>query len=237
MNPIPYYFLWSQDYVFFAKALKYGLSLHKDLFEDRSLFIEQEIFNKHMNKGEGHHFSGCFFKLQKIYDLLTKLPENSYFIMSDADIILFPAKKMQDLFAFYMGLDADMVCMRDAPRLNVSNVGFMLIKVSQVNRDFYRKVLEQCEKEPTGLDQSIVNGLLKTYKGTHFYFPHELVATTCSLKEVEIETPSRVSIMRSKLMVFQALCDVGLPKNQILEQKFLQYKALGIPITQIASQV
>jgi hypothetical protein len=230
MTQIPYYFLWSQNYKIFADILKKGLSYYNDIFEDRSLFIEQSIFDKNMYKAEGHHFNGCFFKLQKTYDLLHTLPEGSYFVMSDADVILFPGKHLRELFELYIKMNADLVFMRDAPRLNISNVGFILLRVSQVNRDLYKKVMEDCEKNPTGLDQSIVNNLLKTYSGSHFYFPHELVATTCTLKECDVENKERIQVMRSNCMVFQALCDGGATKEQVFNQKIMQYKILGVPI-------
>ena len=230
MTQIPYYFLWSQNYKIFADILKNCLSFYNDLFEDRSLFIDQSIFDKNMYKAEGHHFNGCFFKLQKTYDILHTLPEGSYFVMSDADVIIFPGKKLHELFELYIKMNADLVFMRDAPRLNVSNVGFILVRVCQVNRDLYKKVLLDCEKEPTSLDQSIVNNLLKSYEGSHFYFPHELVATTCTLKEGENENKERVGVMRTKCMVFQALCDGGVSKEQLIQQKLIQYKILGVPI-------
>ena len=226
---IPYYFLWSQNYAPLANILKQGLYHYNTLFEDHSIFIDQSIFDSKMYKADGHHFNGCFLKLEKTHQLLHTLPENSYFILSDADVILFPGKPMKELFDLYMKLDADIVFMRDAPRLNISNVGFILIKVCKVNRDFYTKILERCKEEPTSLDQSIVNNMLKTYTGSCFYFPHELVATTCSIKEGD-ERISNISLMRSKCMVFQALCDGDIKKDDVIPQKLIQYKILGIQV-------
>lgn len=226
---IPVYYYWSEEYEIYARILQWGLSHYTDTFEDRGIFREQKEFDKvcYTKPGEPY-FNHCFFKVEKAYELLQTLPENSYFLFSDADVIVFPGKPLKELFDVYMKLEADLVFMRDAPRLNVSNCGFIFMRVNQRNRDFWKSILET-HAQREGCEQSIINSLLKTYGGSHFYFPHELIATTCTLKEGE-ENPNSVGEMRRRCMVFQALCDPTKSKASVREQKLVQYQALGIPV-------
>ena len=224
--PIPFYYYWTPNYKVFADVLKKGLSYYPGIFEDRGIFMGQEEFDATMYKSAGHFLNGCFLKLEKTYELLKTLPENSYFVFSDADIILFDGKPIGELFELYMKMGADLVFMRDIPTTRTHNCGFIFLKVCQANRDLYKNVMEECKRTPTDLEQSIVNRMLKEYTGSLFFFPHEFVATTCSFIQSDQQVSNNM-LMRSKCIIYQALCDADKPKDAILEQKMTQYKILG----------
>ena len=193
--------------------------------------MDQSEFNKHIYKKPGEaYFNGCWIKLRKCYELLQTLSENTYFLFSDADVIVFPNKRIEDLFRLYMNIGANLVFMRDVPKLNVANCGFILIKVCQENRDLWKKVLDLAESGQASCEQGAINGMLRTYPKTVFFFPHEFVATTCTLREGELERESNVFPMRNEMMVFQALVDPTKDKKDVILQKVDQYQKLGIPI-------
>ncbi len=225
----PYSFVWTPKYEIFAKTLKGCLAAYPDLLEDRSFFIPQEVWDANANKAPGHFMTGCSLKLQCVYKLLHELPEGSYFLFSDADILIFPSKPLRELLDLYVKVDVDIVFMREHMDMRFSNVGFSFIKVNDYNRDLFGRALEMFEKEPHGLDGSFINECLKTYEGTHFWFPPELVATTCTVKQMD-ENAARIGPMRSKIMVFQALCDADKPSVFQLSQKLEQYQILGYPL-------
>lgn len=225
--PLPFYYYYTPKYEVFANVLKRGLSVYPGIFEDKGIFMNQEDFDATMYKSPGHFLNGCFLKLEKTYELLQTLPENSYFVFSDADIILFPDRPIGELFQFYMKMDADLVFMRDIPSTKTYNCGFIFLKVCQKNRDFYAHIMEECKRVPTELEQSIVNNVLKNYNGSVFYFPHEFVATTCTIIESD-QRRSNAMLMRSKIIIYQALCDADKPSAQVVKQKLEQYSALGV---------
>lgn len=225
----PYGFLWTPKYKVFAKTLKDCIGKYPTLLEDRSFFISQEFWDANANKAPGHFMTGCSLKLQCVHKLLHELPENSYFLFSDADILIFPDKPLFELLDLYVKVGADIVFMREHMDMRFSNVGFSFIKVNDLNRDLFGRALKMFEKEPNGLDGSFINDCLKTYRGAHFWFPPELVATTCTVKQMD-ENVERISPMRSKIIVFQALCDADKSSVSQLQQKLQQYQILGVPI-------
>lgn len=227
---IPYVFVWTPKYSIFSEILKNQLKPYPFL-EDRSFFIPQEVWDANANKAPGHFMTGCSLKLQIVYKMLHELPNDSYFIFSDADIVIFPNKPFQELVDVYRKIDADIVFMRESLRHQFSNVGFSLIRVNDVNRDLFKRALDMFKDCSTGLDGSFINECLKTYTGTHFFFPPELVATTCTVKQMD-EIQSNAMKMRKKIIVFQALCDADKPSVFQINQKLEQYQILGAINTQ-----
>lgn len=223
--PIPYIFIWTPKYKVFANVLKKGLAEYPEL-EDKSIFLPQEFFDANSNKSAGHLMSGCSLKLQTAYEMLNTLPEGSYFIFSDADVILFPGKPLMDLLKVYIGLEADCVFMRETMSMEFYNVGFSLLRVNDVNRDLFLRALKKYQGEPNGLDGSFINECLKDYTGSCFYFPPELVATTSSVIDMD-KKKSSLSVMRSKIIVYQALCDAHKSSECMIRQKLEQYNILG----------
>ena len=194
--------------------------------EDKSIFLPQEFFDANSNKSPGHLMTGCSLKLLTAYEMLKSLPENSYFIFSDADIILFSEKPLMELLKVYIDLEADCVFMRETMSREFYNVGFSLLRVNDVNRKLFLDALKKYETEPNGLDGSFINTCLVDYTGSCFYFPPELVATTSTVIDM-IKKKASMKIMQSKIMVFQALCDADQPSEITIQQKLRQYRILG----------
>ena len=228
MPPIPYYFLWSPNYQIFAQILKEGIRQYSSIFEDRSIFIPQEQYDATLHENVGHFLCGSYLKLEKTYELLCTLPENSYFMFSDADVLLLPGKPLEKLVQSYMDIEADLVFMREATKMDFYNVGFSLIRVNEQNRDLFKRTIEEAQKHPLGLDGSLLNESMKTYKGSIFYFPHEFVMTSSTM--IEVQQKQNAQTMVRHLYVFQALCDPTRPPKERMFAKLQQYKMLGVPI-------
>lgn len=229
MNKIPYYFIWSDKYEVFANVLKEGINSYPNFLEDKSEYYPQSFFDQHLNKAPGHFLTGCFLKLRKTYDILMSLPEDSYFIFSDADVILFPNSQFDQLIKHYIDLSADIVFMKEAPDFEFSNVGFSLIKVCEANKKLFRDAISQIDQEPTGLDGSFINQALKNYKGKHYYFP-DTVATSSTLIYFRNKSNLDLNNLISNLIVFQTLCDPSNGTDSAIQQKIHQYRMFGINI-------
>jgi hypothetical protein len=227
---LPYYFIWSDNYKIFADILKNCIRLHPNLFEIRDEYIPQSEFDKHLDHEKGHHFlQGCFLKVKKIKTLLETLPENTYFIFSDADVLLTPNPIIKDLMELYIKSNVDLVFMRETRNNPFNNVGFGLYKVCKENRDLMDTVWMMAQRTPHGLDGTLTNEALETYKGVYAQFPTEYVMTSCT--HIDYEKLTNVCALTNRtLCVFQALCDIGNSKEQMLYQKLAQFKSLGYPI-------
>ena len=202
--------------------------MYSNIFEDRSIFISQEQYDATLHENVGHFLCGSYLKLEKTYELLCTLPEDSYFMFSDADVLLLPGKPLDKLVQSYIDIQADLVFMREATKMDFYNVGFSLIRVNEKNRQLFKDAIEVAHTHPLGLDGSILNDCMKTYKGTIFYFPHEFVMTSSTMIDVQ-QKENRLAMM-DHLYVFQALCDPTKPKQERLMAKLMQYKMLGVPI-------
>jgi hypothetical protein len=227
--PIPWYFIWSDRYEIFANILKQGINMYPTIFQDKNQYISQEDFDKHLNKAKGHFLCGCFLKLNKTYELLTTLPENSYFIFSDADILIFPNRALEDLINLYIKINADIVFMREALNSSFNNVGFSLIKVCEANRKLFSDAIQKSQTDTFGLDGSIINDSLSNYTGSLFQFPPEFVMTSCTFKDFQ-KRQSNMKNTYENLMIFQALCNPENPPEYVIYEKLQQYKTLGVPI-------
>jgi hypothetical protein len=226
---LPVFFMWSENYKTFADILKACIGMHPYL-EDKSLFIEQSVFNKSLYKDSSHFFSGCFFKLEKTLELLNSLPENSYFLVTDVDIIIFPGKPLKQILDVYMDNQIDIVFMQESPDRCTANMGFILIKVCDHNRRLFERSMEFAKEDPNGLDQNFVNKALQEYEGTYYHFPSEFIGTSSTLQYYSNASQKRQEETRKKMMVFHALCDPTKPFENVFMQKIMQYKMLGLPI-------
>lgn len=225
---IPYYFIWSDKYQIFANILKQGIQCYSDTVEDKSEHYPQYIFDQSMNKAPGHFLCGCNIKLVRTLELLKTLPENSYFIFSDADIIVFPQRGLDKIIQDCMNNNLDIVFMREAPGRDCSNIGFSLIKVCDANRKLFEESLKLMEANPTGLDQYFVNEALKIYTGKHDYFPTESVGTSSTLIYYQNNEPHNFNTIMNTIVVFQALCNPENGTDSAIIQKLKQYEMFGI---------
>jgi len=225
--PIPWYYVWTPKYELLHQVLSYGIASYPEIVENKNIFMSQEEFNQFLNKGSGHYLCGCSVKLKKTYELLCTLPEDSYFLFSDADILLFPGRALEDLLGLYINQKADLVFMREAGKRHFYNVGFSLLRVCDANRELFKAALDVFEHHPGSLDGSVINELLPKYKGTLFMFPFELAATSSTLIEFQ-QNEHNVSLMVNRVVVYQPLCDPDHGVDSGIEQKIAQYKMLGV---------
>jgi hypothetical protein len=225
---IPYYFIWSDKYKLLADVLKFGIQSYSDTFEDKSEYHPQHIFDQSMNKAPGHFLNGCNIKLVRTLELLKSLPENSYFMFSDADIIVFPQRGFDKLIQESINSGADIIFMKESPDNNTSNIGFSLIKVCQANRKLFEESLLLMAEMPTGLDQYFVNEALKLYTGKHGYFPTETVGTSSTLIYYQNNEPHNFNTIINNIVVFQALCNPENGTDSAIIQKLKQYEMFGV---------
>ena len=225
---IPYYFIWSDKYKLLADILKVGIQSYSNIFEDKSEYYPQHIFDQTMNKAPGHFLCGCNIKLVRTLELLKTLPENSYFMFSDADIIVFPQRGLDKIIEDNINNGIDIVFMRESPGRDCSNIGFSLIKVCDANRKLFEESLRLMEAEPTGLDQYFVNEALKTYTGKHDYFPSETIGTSSTLIYYQNNEPQNFNRIMYNIVVFQALCNPENGTDSAIIQKLKQYEMFGI---------
>ena len=230
---IKYHYQWSENYKMFRDILKFSLELYPDVFEISDEFIPQEKWDNKIDtvKDKGW-LAGCWFKVNKIHELLHTLPENSYFIFSDVDIIIFPDRKLKELMDLYVNIEADMIFMKEAQNKDYSNFGFSMYRVNEVNRKLFDSMLEEIKINPDGVDMTILNKCLKDYNGSHFYFPPELVMTSSSCIDCQMKTYNSQTMM-NKIMIYQALCDPTQGKVSMIHQKIHQYKIFGVPFDHI----
>jgi hypothetical protein len=230
---IKYHYQWSENYKMFRDILKFSLELYPNVFEISDEFIPQEKWNPILDSGKDKGWlAGCWFKVFKIHELLHSLPENSYFIFSDVDIIIFPNRKLKELMDLYVNIEADMIFMKEAQNNDCSNFGFSMYRVNEVNRKLFDKMLAEIKINPNGVDMTILNTCLKDYNGSHFYFPPELVMTACSAIDCQQKSHNS-STMFGKVIVYQAICDPTQGKESMIYQKIHQYKMFGIPFEHI----
>ena len=221
---IPFYYIWTPKYKPFADVLKSGLEHYSDFLEDKDIFMTQEDFEATLSKTseEGHFMTGCFLKIERIIELLYSLPENSYFVFSDADVILFPNKQLQKLLELYTTSDIDCVCMRESMACTVSNFGFCLFKVCDANRDLFLRILTMAKENPNGHDQGMLNDALRTYTGIHHFFPPEFVTTSSTLIDI-YHRESNSSITKDAIMVHQTLVDASIKGIDAVYAKMVEY--------------
>jgi hypothetical protein len=222
---IPFYYIWTPKYKLFADVLKSGLSHYSNFLEDKELFMTQEDFEATLLKSseEGHFMTGCFLKIDRILELLHSLPENSYFLFSDADVILFPNKELKKLLDVYISSNIDCVCMRESMSSTVSNFGFCLFKVCDANRDLFIRILAMTKENPTGHDQTMLNDALKAYIGTHHFFPPEFVSTTSTLIDIH-KRKSNKSATKNAIMVHQVLIHGDIKGVNAIHAKTKEYR-------------
>lgn len=230
-QPLPYVFIWSDNYKQFADCLRSSIQSYTPYLSDQSQYIPQSEFDKYVYKHNGHFLNGCFIKLEQTLSCLYSFPENSYFIFSDADILLFPNKQFERMIDFYRSMETDIVFMRESLTNDTSNIGFSLIRVNDHNRKLFQHALDLAKQDPTNLDQTIVNQALKHYTGSHAYFPCEFVMTSSTCMDYDNRCwLNYFTNIRPNCIVFQPLCDPTLSKEDVFQHKANQYKERNMPI-------
>jgi hypothetical protein len=228
MFPIPLYYIWTPKYEIFHHIFKDSLNCYKNVVEPRPIFLSQEEFDKTIK--ESNSFGGWFLKIDTILDLLQTLPEDSYFIFSDADMYFFPEKQIKELLELSINSKIDITLMRESNLQNFSNIGFMLIRVCDQTRELFKMTHDIFDSGTNSTDQGLVNMALEKFTGTHANFPTIYVLTTCTVIEIR-KNKENYDDMFSKAMIFQPLPDGRLTGFEKRINKIMQFVGLGIDLT------
>jgi hypothetical protein len=227
MFPIPLYYIWTPKYEVFHVILQDSLKLYTDVIEPRPIFISQEDFDNSLKEANG--FGGWFLKIDKILELLHILPTNSYFIFSDADMYFFPDKELKMLFDLYIKATIDFVGMRESNNQNITNIGFLLMRVCDEVRNLFINTHTIYENNKGISDQHLVNLSLKTFEGSAAHFPTVFVLTSSTMCEV-CENMKIHDKMVSKAIIFQPLPHGDLDGFQKRINKLIQFTRMGVEL-------
>lgn len=226
MSPIPLYYIYTPRYEAFHKLLFDSLTHYPSIFEAKPIFLTQEDFQKTLKSPDGSYTS-WFLKIDCILDALHQLPENSYFIFSDADIYCFPNKDMESLFHVYMNNSIDFVAMQESTHDASVNFGFCLVRVCDATRKLFIHTKQY--ESTTMSDQRIVNVSLQTFEGSLAFFPPTLVASMSTIEDI-LQNSIRSALQLSKVMIFQPLPNGDEPPRKKIIAKLSQYYACNVPI-------
>jgi hypothetical protein len=133
-------------------------------------FYEQRFFEKPAHASD-HFFSGNSLKFRCIIEQMkTTIPENSYFVLSDADLLVLDPDKLHSTMLRYVS-DYDIVGMVDNLKdTSVINIGLLLCKNTTAVVDFFTNLASQIET--TGKqDQHLFNILIRTSGLKYTMFP------------------------------------------------------------------
>jgi hypothetical protein len=120
--------------------------------------------------------------------------------------------------------------MRESMNSTVSNFGFCLFKVCDANKDLFIRILTMVKKNPNGHDQGILNDALRTYSGTHHFFPPEFVTTSSTLIDIN-KNESNSSVKKDSIIVHQTLVHADLKGKDAIHAKLSEYvHHFNIPI-------
>jgi hypothetical protein len=234
MFPIPFYYIWTPKYELFHIILKDCLSKYKDVFDPRPIYMTQEEFDASIQKGAGG-FTSWFEKINRILEILNTLPESTYFIFADADLYMFPNKKIKQLLEIYVESNVDFVAMRESNNQRIANFGFVLLKVCEQNRNLFTKTVTIDKIQPGLSDQSLLNISLKSYTGTHGFFPPVFVTTSSTCVEI-IENQNNIYAMKSQIMIHQPIPSGEIPGDEKILRKIYEYIEFGIDLTPYAEK-
>jgi hypothetical protein len=228
MSPIPFYYIWTPRYECFHKLLSDSLLPYSTLLEPKPIFLTQEEFQATLSSSSGAYTS-WFLKIDCILEALHKLPEDSYFIFSDADVYLFPNRPIQELLNLYTKSKIDLVGMQESRSDPYLNFGFILLRVCDATRALFINTKRLNQETPGKSDQDLVNLALKTFTGTYGFFPPCFVSTMSTIEDM-LETSICLSKSLSTIHIFQPLPHGDLPSREKLIAKLTQYYSIGVPI-------
>ena len=168
-NPIPWYYMWSENYRFFYEILKDYVK--ESEFIMSPIEIPQERFDSELYQSEDKHFwHGSLIKVNAVIDSLTESQKNGhpYILFTDIDIIVKPGIYAE--MKPYMESGIDMVYLKEGSTVNI---GFMLLRVCSEVIDFWNQVrLKMIDN--VGIDQNYINKMLPNYSGKHGTFDDQV---------------------------------------------------------------
>jgi hypothetical protein len=209
MKKIPWFFIYSEKYAIFADIITSCIS--DTYFDIYPIEKPQELFDKSMYKENNHFLNGMYIKNYEVYNLLNSLPENEYFIFSDADIIGFENELSQYLEEC-IKTNSDIYFLKE--RDNHVNIGFMLIKNTSKVKELFKKVIDDHKVNTNELDQDVVNKYLLVWDGKYEMFSTEYVTTNMHFN----------TLNKDKLCIFQPLCSAKNNYRENIIEKLLMYQ-------------
>ncbi len=223
-EPIRWFYAYSQRY----EALHY---MFKDMIKDpriavTPLFVDQSEFSKTTyQEGTHHFFCGCFIKQEMMLYAMKKLPIGSYFLFTDVDLVVLNQHKLYDFFQDYIQRKVDMVYMyegqnSDIPYMNC-NVGFALIRVSEITIAYFEEVLRQAKTSVDKFDMEIMQPLFRTFPGTIETFDRTKIVLSNHFMDIA---------EKQEVLVVQLLCGNNKDYHINMMQKYSGAKAFGVQI-------
>lgn len=205
---LPWFFLWSEKYGVFCDIMTSTVS--DEYFDLYPIEKDQSLFDKVTYK-EGEHFlAGMYLKDYEIMELFKVVPENQYFIFSDADILVFE-EEFNKFVTPLLEKDIDMFFMKEND--TTVNVGFMILRNNEKVRNFFSQVIKELESltKPL-LDQTVINNLLSSFNGKYEVLPEKYIASNVNLD-------LRNKELVKNICIFQPLCTANKNyKLNILEK-------------------
>jgi hypothetical protein len=212
---IPWFFLWSEKYGVFCDVLVSTVS--DKYFDLYPIEKPQKLFDQVTYK-EGEHFlAGMYLKDYEIMELFKVIPENHYFIFSDADILVFE-EEFNNFVEPLLKKDVDMFFMKEND--TTVNVGFMILRNNNKVRNFFTNVIQELESLTTPLlDQTVINNLLKTFDGTYEVLDEKYIASNVNVDLHDKEVVKSICI-------FQPLCTANKNYKLNILEKLISFQYL-----------
>jgi len=212
---IPWFFLWSEKYGVFCDIMTSTIS--DKYFDLCPIEKPQHLFDKVTYKEGAHFLAGMYLKDYEIMELFKVIPENHYFIFSDADLVVFE-EEFNSFITPLLKNDTDMFFMREND--TTVNVGFMILRNNERVRNFFTKVIKELEELTTPLlDQTVINNLLPSFDGKYEVLCEKFVTTNMNVNYKDKESISNIC-------VFQPLCTAHKNYRLNILEKLLSFKYL-----------
>lgn len=212
---LPWFFLWSEKYGVFCDIMTSTVS--DKYFDLYPIEKPQNLFDKVTYKKDAHFLSGMYLKDYEIMKLFKVIPENHYFIFSDADLVVFE-EEFNSFITPLLNKNIDMFFMKEND--SSVNVGFMILRNNEKVRNFFSRVINELEELVVPmLDQTIINNLLSSFDGTYQVLPPEYITSNVNLDMQKEEN-------RKNICVFQPLCSAHKDYKLNILEKLLSFKYL-----------
>lgn len=170
-------------------------------------WFPQSAFDRIVNKSDEHFFAGNAIKFRMILEKMkTEIPIDSFFILSDADVLVFDPDRFHTLCTSYNSSTSasastststyDLVAMIDnLENMSYLNIGLLLAKNTPKMYDFFQSIAETIESTG-GQDQRILNEKI-VHSGLNY--------TTFSLFDV-IQSNMKDEYRKNTFCIMQLLC-------------------------------
>ncbi len=205
--PIPWYYIWSPKYEAFHHLLM-NCVMDCSGFVMRPQWFPQSAFTKPVGSEDCHFFAGNTLKFKRILEKMSspEIPENTRFILSDADLLVFDAIRFH---ALCTSATDDVICMLDNLDSPDLNLGLMLCRNTPALRAYFSELVSRIEATGSQ-DQLLVNTTIKASGLTYSTFPTHDV----------IQSNMRGEVAKQTFCVLQMLCSNG-PYEQNMFEKLL----------------